>query len=194
MGFAKVEQLNIGLSAGAVAATYWLVTPHFALSLAAGAFLEALNFGAIHRGARALFSVGENLAEGELIDEAVVSARMKGWIGVFSLRFLVLAVAIYLTMRAGADPAGLAIGLSIAMLATVIDAWINRPPVVDPATLPNLFEEGSETDDDKAYWENYSIWRPGRLLTSDREQPQDPHLSASQHPSSLHPDIQEDNE
>ena len=40
MALARVEQLNLGLSAGAVAASYMLVTPHFASSLAAGAFLE----------------------------------------------------------------------------------------------------------------------------------------------------------
>ena len=33
------------------------------------------------------------------------------------------------------------IGLSIAMPATLIDAWLNRPPVLDPATLPILLDE-----------------------------------------------------
>jgi hypothetical protein len=49
----------------------------------------------------------------------------------------------------------------------VIDAWIHRPPVLDPATLPVLLEE--ESDDDRAYWESYSVWRPGRLLTTQRD-------------------------
>ena len=165
MSFAKVEQLNFGLSAGAVAATYWFVTPHFAWSLAAGAFLEALNFGAIHRGARKLFSIEDRLPDGESIDAGVVSSEMRGWVGVFSIRFLVLAAAIFVTMQAGADPAAMLIGLSLAMPASIIDAWMHRPPVVDPATLPNLFEN-EEDESDQEYWENYSIWRPGRLLAS----------------------------
>jgi hypothetical protein len=153
LDLARVERLNLGLSAGAVAASFALVTPHFAGSLAAGAFLEALNLGAIHRGARKVFG-------GELVGT-------RAWIGVFSMRFLTLAAAIYVTMQAGADPAALLIGLSIAMPATVIDAWLNRPPVIDPATLPSFVD--GESDEDAAYWENYSVWRPGRLITTERD-------------------------
>src|SRR5690606_36771761 len=119
---AKVEQWNLGLSAGAVAASLALATPHFATSLAAGALLEALNLGALRRAASAFFS-----------------GRMSGtWIGGFGLRFLALAVGIYLTLQAGAHPVALLIGLSIAMPAALIDAWLNRPPVLDPATLPTF--------------------------------------------------------
>jgi len=148
LDLARVERLNLGLSTGAVAASFAFATPHFAGSMAAGAFLEALNLGLIHRGARRLFG-------GEL-------GGARSWIGVFSLRFLVLASAIFVTMQAGADPAALLIGLSLAMPATVIDAWLNRPPVIDPATLPTLPVE--ESEDDLAYWENYSVWRPGRMI------------------------------
>ncbi|HPG24526.1 MAG: hypothetical protein H6748_07865 [Spirochaetaceae bacterium] len=155
---ARVERLNLGLSAGAVAASLALETPHFATSLAAGALLEAINLGAIHRGAKRFFS-------GEI-------AGARGWIGVFSLRFLVLATAIFLTMHAGANPAALLIGLSIVMPATLIDAWLNRPPVVDPATLPTFLDGAplaGESEEDAAYWESYSVWRPGRLLTTQRD-------------------------
>ena len=55
LDLARVERLNLGLSAGAVAASFALVTPHCAGSLDAGAVLEALNLGAIHRGARKVF-------------------------------------------------------------------------------------------------------------------------------------------
>ena len=154
---ARVERLNLGLSAGAVAASFAFATPHFAGSLAAGAFLEALNLGAIHRGARRLFS-------GQL-------EGARTWVGLFSMRFLTLGAAIFVTMQAGADPAGLLIGLSLTMPATVIDAWLNRPPVVDPSTLPS-FVDGrydDESEDEAAYWENYSVWRPGRLLTTERD-------------------------
>lgn len=162
LGLARVEQLNLGLSAGAVAASLALATPHFAISLAAGAFLEAINFGALHRGARRLFTFedAESSAPG-------VGSEVRTWVGVFSMRFVLLAGAIYMTMRLGADPAAMLIGLSLAMPATLIDAWIHRPAVLDPATLPVLLEE--ETDDDKHYWESYSIWRPGRLLSSERD-------------------------
>lgn len=154
---ARVERLNLGLSAGAVAASLALVSPHFAGSLAAGAFLEALNLGAIHRGAKRLFT-GE-----------IEGART--WIGLFSMRFLTLAAAIFVTMQAGADVAALLIGLSITMPATVIDAWLNRPPVVDPATLPSFVDGGGVAEDpsDDEYWESYSVWRPGRLITSERD-------------------------
>jgi len=158
---ARVERLNLGLSAGAVAASLALVSPHFAGSLAAGAFLEALNLGAIHRGAKRLFT-GE-----------IEGART--WIGLFSMRFLTLAAAIFVTMQAGADVAALLIGLSITMPATVIDAWLNRPAVVDPATLPSFVDGGvaggpiPEDQSDDAYWESYSVWRPGRLITSERD-------------------------
>jgi hypothetical protein len=154
LGLARVEQLNLGLSAGAVAASFAFTTPHFATSLAAGAFLEAINLGAIHRAAQTLFRPDEG-------------STARGWIGVFSMRFLLLAAAIFVTMQAGAHPAALLIGLSIAMPATLIDAWINRPPVLDPATLPVLLEE--ESDDDADYWGSYSVWRPGRLLTTQRD-------------------------
>jgi hypothetical protein len=142
---AKVEQWNIGLSAGAVAASYALVTPHFATSLAAGAFLEAINLGAIHRAAKRLFA-------GELMS--------RGWVGGLSLRFLILGTAIFLTMRSGADPIALLIGLSIAMPATVIDAWLNRPPILDPATLPVFLDDGiDEAQEDR-------LFQTGRLFTS----------------------------
>lgn len=160
---ARVERLNLGLSAGAVAASLALVSPHFAGSLAAGAFLEALNLGAIHRGAKRLFT-GE-----------IEGART--WIGLFSMRFLTLGAAIFVTMQAGADVAALLIGLSITMPATVIDAWLNRPAVVDPATLPSFVDGDplsraaalAEDQSDDEYWESYSVWRPGRLITSERD-------------------------
>lgn len=142
---AKVEQWNLGLSAGAVAASFALVTPHFATSLAVGAFLEAINLGAIHRASKRLFA-------GELMSG--------GWVGGLALRFLILGTAIYLTMRAGANPVALLIGLSIAMPATVVDAWINRPPILDPTTLPVFLDDGiDEGEDERAF-------QMGRLFTS----------------------------
>lgn len=145
LGLAKVEQWNLGLSASAVAASFALTTPHFATSLAAGAFLEAINLGTLHRAAQRFF-------RGEMMS--------RGWIGGLALRFILLGTAIYLTMRAGAEPVALLIGLSIAMPATVIDAWINRPPIVDPATLPVFLDDGIDEDEDDR------LFRAGRLFTS----------------------------
>ncbi len=135
---ATVEQWNLGLSAGAVAASLALVTPHFATSLAAGAFIEALNLGAIHRTAKRLF-------EGQVMAGA--------WLGGFALRFMLLGTAIFSVMYVGAHPIALVIGLSIAMPATVIDAWLNRPPILDPATLPTFLEDdlyADREDEDKS--------------------------------------------
>jgi len=142
---AKVEQWNIGLSASAVAVSYALATPHFATSLAAGAFLEAINLGAIHRAAQRLFA-------GEMMS--------RGWVGGLSLRFIILGTAIFFTMRAGANPIALLIGLSLAMPATVIDAWLNRPPILDPATLPVFLDDGVDDGEDDR------LFRVGRLFTS----------------------------
>ncbi|MEZ4332192.1 MAG: hypothetical protein R3F35_10590 [Myxococcota bacterium] len=131
---AKVEQWNLGLSAGAVAASFALETPHFATSLAAGALLEAVNLGALRRGAVQFFA-----------------GRMtRSWTGAFAFRFLALAAGIFLTLQAGAHPVALLIGLSLAMPAALIDAWLNRPPILDPATLPVLLGEelGEGLDED----------------------------------------------
>jgi len=159
---AKVEQWNLGLSAGAVAASYALATPNFAISLALGAFLEAVNLGAIHRAARTLFA-------GQMMSA--------GWVGGLAIRFLLLGTCIYLTLTAGADPIAFVIGLSIAMPATVIDAWINRPPVVDPATLPVFLEDGIDQDEDER------LVQTGRLFTSPHsDRPEDVVLDVDGNP------------
>lgn len=128
---ARVEQWNLGLSASAVAASLALATPHFATSLAAGALLEAVNLGAL-RGSALQFFAGR---------------MTRSWTGAFALRFLALAAAIFLTLQAGANPVALLIGLSIAMPAVLIDAWLNRPPILDPATLPVFLDDEAGEDD-----------------------------------------------
>jgi hypothetical protein len=131
---ATVERWNLGLSASAVAASLALETPHFATSLAAGALLEALNLGALRRAALRFF-------DGEMT---------RSWTGAFALRFLLLAAGIFLTLRAGANPVALLIGLSIAMPAVLIDAWLNRPPILDPATLPVLLDDEEDEEREEA--------------------------------------------
>ena len=156
MAMARVERLNLGLSAGAVAASIAFATPHFALSLAAGAFLEAVNLGAIYRAAQRLFA-------GQMLTN--------GWVGMLSLRFILLAIAIYLTMWAGAHPVALLVGLSITMPAVLIDAWLNRPPILDPATLPTFLDEFADEPDENRVAER--LWSSGHLLTSQSLDPED---------------------
>lgn len=131
---ASVEQWNIGLSASAVAASLALETPHFATSLAAGALLEAVNLGALRRSAMRFFA----------------GQMTRSWTGAFALRFLMLAAGIYLTLQAGAQPVALLIGLSIAMPSVLIDAWLNRPPILDPSTLPVFLEDETRENVDRA--------------------------------------------
>lgn len=128
---ARVEQWNLGLSASAVAASLALETPHFATSLAAGALLEACNLGALRRSALSFFT----------------GQMTRSWTGAFALRFLLLGAGIFFTLQAGANPVALLIGLSIAMPAVLIDAWLNRPPILDPATLP-VFHDDEEVDEE----------------------------------------------
>jgi len=140
---ARVEQWNLGLSASAVAASLALATPHFATSLAAGAFLEAVNLGALRRSALRFFA-----------------GRMtRSWTGAFALRFLALAVAIFLTLQAGANPVALLIGMSITMPAVLIDAWLNRPPILDPATLPVFLDDETAEGADELRHHDADGWR-----------------------------------
>ena len=130
-----IERLNLTLSAGAVAASFVLASPVFALSLAAGAALEAFNFRGLRSQAQFLFW-GEIRSGG-------------GWTGLYAMRFGVLVVGIGTALYFGADPVGLLIGLSLIMPAAVIEAWRSRP-AVDPSA-PALAE------DDPA-WDRWNPW------------------------------------
>lgn len=132
------ERLNLTLSAGAVAASFAFAGPHFASSLAVGALLEALNFRALHRGARALFG-------GEL-------AGASPWVVLLAFRFVVLTLAIGVAIGAGAHPLGLVVGLSLAVPASLAAAIHNRPEV-----LPAEPAEALPPEDPS--WDTYSIWR-----------------------------------
>ncbi len=134
------ERLNMGISAGAVAASFAFATPHFASSLALGAAMEALNFRFLHGGAEMLFT-------------GVVNGG-KPWIAVLGLRLSLLCGGIVAAMFAGADPIGLVLGLSISMPATVAAALWNRPAVIEQAP-------GAALPPDDPSWDNYSVWRAG---------------------------------
>jgi hypothetical protein len=141
------ERINMGISAGAIAASFAFATPHFAGSLALGAALQALNFRFLHGTAEALFG-------------GVVGGSGP-WVAVLGLRFGILGLGIAAAMLAGADPLGMVIGLSIAMPASVATALWNRPEVVEQA--PN-----AALPPDDSSWDQYSVWR-----AAEREEEED---------------------
>jgi hypothetical protein len=141
-----VQGWSLAFSAGAAAASWALVSPRFAGSLALGAALEALNF-------RALFGYWRSalLGEGRI---GLVA------FGSFGLRFVVLAGAVWAALALGAHPVGLLVGLSLFVPGVLIAAWraLPEPEPDAPALAP----------DDPA-WEAWNPW-----LAREREpQPDD---------------------
>ena len=135
MGIDPVERWNLAISAGAVATSLAVAPPAFTTSLAVGVALEAANFRALRRSAQFLFWG--------------VMPGQRAWAAVFGLRFILLATGICAALYFGADAAGLLIGLSLIMPATVIEAWRSRPPV--DANAPSL-------DDDDPSWDRWNPW------------------------------------
>jgi len=130
-----VERLNLTVSVGAVAATWWLVSPLFAASLGFGALLEAVNYRGLRQQAQLLFW-GQIRSGG-------------GWTGLYGLRFGLLVIGIGGGVALGADPIGLVIGLSLIMPVSIWAAWRNRPPV-DP-NAPALGRDDPE-------WDRWNSW------------------------------------
>ena len=137
-GLLRVERLNLTLGAGAVAASFAFFSPHVAGSVAAGAALEAINFRTLHGTARRFFT-------SEL-------AGASPWLVVLGLRLAVLMGAIVLVLLAGANAVALLIGLSLVCPAVVIEAWLQRPPIADPADYP------VPAPDDPS-WDRVSLWK-----------------------------------
>jgi hypothetical protein len=137
-----IERLNLAVCAGATAATWWLVSPVFALSLGFGALLEAVNFRGLHQQAQLLFW-GEIRSGG-------------GWTGLYALRFGLLVIGIGGALALGAHPVGLVIGLSLIMPTTVFVAWRNRP-AIDPSAPALPFDDPA--------WERWNPW-----LASERDE------------------------
>lgn len=130
-----VERLNLTLSVGAVAATWWLVSPVFAASLGFGALLEAVNFRGLHQQTQLLFW-GQIRSGGS-------------WTGLYGLRFGLLVIGIGGGLALGADPIGLLLGLSLIIPTTVWVAWRNRP-AVDP--------DAPALDADDPEWDRWNPW------------------------------------
>jgi hypothetical protein len=140
-----IERTNLALCAGAAAASWWLVTPAFALSLGFGALLEAVNFRGLRRSAEFLF--GGYLQGGS-------------WQGLFALRFGLLVIGIGAALAFGAHPLGLLLGLSLIMPAAIFEAWRARPPF-DP-NAPVL------APDDPS-WDRWNPWLARENDPSDDE-------------------------
>jgi hypothetical protein len=128
-----MERWNLGLSAGAVVASFAFASPRFAYSVAAGAVLEAMNFRGLHRASERFF-------EGTLPGS---------WQAGFALRFGLLAAGIVVAVVLGAHPIGLLVGLSLMVPAAVIGAWRSRPPIQpDAPVLPP----------DDPEWDRWDPW------------------------------------
>ncbi len=84
--------------------------------------------------------------------ERMLAVVVVALLGVLGLRIAMVCGGIAVAMTAGADPLGLALGLSLVMPATLIAALWNRPQVVEQAADPGL-------DPDDPSWDRYSIWR-----------------------------------
>ena len=126
---------SLAFSACAAAASWALVSPRFAGSLALGAALEAVNFRALfgHWRSALLGSGGKGLAA----------------FGSFGARFLLLGFAVWAALALGAHPVGLLIGLSLVVPGVVLAAWRARPaPSPDAPAL----------DADDPSWEAWNPW------------------------------------
>jgi hypothetical protein len=126
---------SLAFSAGAAAASWALVSPRFAGSLALGAALEAMNF-------RALFRYWHSaLLGGERPSLALISG--------FGLRFALIGGVVAGAVALGAHPIGLLVGLSLVVPGVVIAAWRVRPlPSADaPALAP-----------DDPSWDEWNPW------------------------------------
>lgn len=126
---------SLAFSAGATAASWALVSPRFAGSLALGAALEAMNFRALFRYWRAALLGTEKLGFAAF--------------GSFGLRFVVLAGCVWAALALGAHPVGLLVGLSLVMPGVLIAAWRARP-APDPSAPALAADDPS--------WDAWNPW------------------------------------
>ena len=135
MTIQPIERLNLALCAGATAASWWLVSPGFALAVGFGALLEAVNF-------RGLYQQSQLLFFGEINGG-------RSWTGLYALRFGLLVIGIGGALALGAHPVGLVIGLSLIMPTAIWWAWRNRPGL-DPSAPALAFDDPA--------WERWNPW------------------------------------
>lgn len=144
-----IERVSFTLSAGAVGAAYLFASPTFANGMAVGAALEAFNLRMQVKAARVFFS-------GERPEKMGAGP----WVGGFASRFGFMGIALIGALYFGADPAGLLVGVSLAMPAVVVWAWRNRPAVIDVEAEPGL------APDDPS-WDRWSLWAAKEVEPSD---------------------------
>jgi hypothetical protein len=125
----------LGLAAVAGAASLALASPRFAASMGIGALLQLTNFRALWSSCEKILLVGGN------------GAGLA--IATFSVRFVLLGLAVGIALWAGVDANGLVLGLSMIIPAAVVAAWRARPPIL--ANAPAL------ADDDPS-WDLWSPW------------------------------------
>ena len=106
-------------------------SPHFALSLAAGAAFETVSYGHLLRSTRSMF-------------ETAAGGNAGGGLR-FGFGALFVAAAIFL----GAHPVGLLVGVSLIMPVLVVEAWRHRPPVL--ADAPRLAPDDPD-------WDRWNPW------------------------------------
>ncbi len=143
----SVMRWNVAFSAGASAAGWALVSPVFGASVALGALLETVNFRGLWRGAE-LSVLGRQGGVGAVV-------------GAFGLRFVLLALVLWVALDAGAHPVGLVLGLSLMMPAVVLAAWKARPRN-DP-TAPALAS-------DDPLWDAWNPWLARESLPGDDDE------------------------
>jgi len=134
------EKLNLGISAGAVTASFALASPLFAASLAAGATLGSVNFRFLHKTAEGVF---------------LGFVQRGSWVAVLVFRLALVFGGVCAAMMLGADAIGLVIGLSLVMPATLAAAVWLKPEHVPTAPGPAIAPDDS-------IWDDYSVWRPSR--------------------------------
>jgi len=125
----------LGLAAVAGAASLAWASPRFAASMGVGALLQLANFRALWNSCEKILLVGGN------------GAGLA--IATFSVRFVLLGLAVGIALWAGLDANGLVVGLSMIIPAAVLAAWRARPPIL--ANAPAL-------DADDPSWDLWSPW------------------------------------
>lgn len=141
---------TLAFSVLAVAASYLLVSPPFALALALGTALGVVNFRSLYSSSYRIFGLGF---------EGVNGAGPA--VGAFGLRFVLLAIVLFFALRVELHPVGLVIGLSLTMPAVVVAAWRARP-AVDP-DAPSL-------SDDDPIWDAWNPWLAHENLPAEEEE------------------------
>jgi len=142
-----VLRWNLAFSAGATAASFALLSPRFATSLALGALLETVNFRTLYHASERVLLMGGG-ASGAAV-------------GAFGLRFVLLAAVLWVALGAGAHPVGLVVGLSLVVPAVLLAAWRARPGDGPSGPVP---------PPDDPSWDAWNPWLARERTPSEEEE------------------------